>query len=46
MVKSTVPFFTSVAVLVVPISQEARHARDQVGGVDRGGIAGRLEIAA
>jgi hypothetical protein len=34
-----------IAVLVVDLLQETRNPRDQVGGVDRRGIAGRLEIA-
>src|SRR5712692_9050893 len=33
-----------VAVFVVDLLQEPLHPRDQIGGIDRGGIAGRFQI--
>jgi hypothetical protein len=38
-------FLNLLALLVVDLLQESLHARDQIGGVYRRGIAGGLEIA-
>jgi hypothetical protein len=45
MVNNEVPRTTEAAVLVLDFLQEALHARHQIDGVERCGVAGRLEIA-